>query len=378
MHLTPNRPHRIRLFQIMLFVIAVAMTCVGIAGLASQAKAAPVQFRFDNGQVLMGVFEREKILPASAQFPSDSLPLPQLTTSIDLIGDETNGNLTVSAALNNNGTRIPYMNLPHPLEEGLLIPFTFRLNDPGLSGTYDAATGAATLSGSMDIVIVTGLGTNPLPSVPPDLGVPPLSTFARCRLANVPVNFQTDVKEPFTGERFSGGVGVKGAMVTDWERLPEAVSENGGDCSLIPVATAGPGGLWLSNGIAEPIPQEMVPPTCDIDASYCPPTAVRISKAKLTPKKRSVRPGKKVRLKLAVTNRGDEDARGLTVRIKSSNKRVKVPRKVVLDVDAGSTAKKTITVRVKRRARGKAKITVTADGKKGNARLKIKKPKRRR
>jgi len=376
MHLTPNGHHRFRFTQVSLFLVALTLISLGIAGLATQAKAGPVTLKVDHAQVLLGVFENEPIIPATSQFPSDSLPLPQ-RTDIELRGTETDGQLAFPASTN-GGTQVPYMNLPHPEIEGLKIPFTFRIREPGLSGTYDAATGAATIAGNMDIVIITGTGTSfPLPDGLSDgATIPPLGLFARCRIPNVPVSFSTDTKFPFTGEAFSGGFGSNGALVTAWNALPQVVSENGGDCELIPVATNGSGGLWLSNTIVEPKPQVPPVPTCETNPRFCPDPVVRITALKLTPKKRVVKPGKKVKLKVKVKNTGDGDSTGLKVKIKSSNKKVKVKKAVTLNVDAGSTATATVTAVVKKSAKGKAKITATTGKLKATADLKIKKPKK--
>ena len=373
MHLSPDSHNRFRFGQIALFLVAIALTSLGIAGLATQAKAAPVTLKVDHAQTLLGVFVNEPIIPATANFPSDSLPLPQ-RTDIQLNGTETDGQLNFPASTN-GGTQIPYMNLPHPTIEGLKIPFTFRLKEPGLSGTYDNATGAATVSGNMDIIVITGTGTSfPLPDGLSDgMTVPPLGLFARCRIPNVPVSFSTETKFPFTGEHFSGGFGVNGALVTSWDRLPEVVSENGGECELIPAATNGSGGLWFSNTIVEPKPLVPKTPTCETDQRLCPDPVANISALKVSPKKKIAKAGKLVKLKVKVTNTGDGDQTALRIKVKSSNKRVKVPKTVVMDVDAGTTAIKTIRARVKKQARGKTKITLRTAGLKATSSVKIKK-----
>ena len=380
MHFPDRSTHRMHLVQAALFLVATVMILVGIAGFVTGAKAGPVTFTIDNGQASFGggAFRNIKVLPANPTFPSDSLPLPQ-RTDIELNGTETDGALSFPASTN-TGLQFPYMFLPHPLED-IRIPITMRLNEPGLTGTYDAGTGATTLEGSVDIIVITGTGTNfPLPDATVDAAVPPLGLFARCRISDAPVNFTTEDKFPFNGAPFQGGFGVNGSMSTNWNGLPGAVSENGGDCELVPLVTTSSGGLWFSNGIVEPSPQPPPPePTCETAPRLCPdPPEAAITATSVTPKKRRVKVGKVVKLKVGVTNSGTAAATRVRVRIRSSNRKVKAPRVIKLNVPAGSKASKRIKVRVKRKAKGKAKITVNAEGHKSSTRLKIKKVARKK
>ena len=118
----------------------------------------------------------------------------------------------------------------HPIEPDLKIPFTLRLNDPGLTGTWDAATGAMTLEGKLDIVVITGTGTNfPLPDSLDDVGVPPLGLFARCRIDDVPVNFSTENRVPDHRPAVQRRLRCERRPHHPWTALPAAVAENGGD-----------------------------------------------------------------------------------------------------------------------------------------------------
>jgi hypothetical protein len=377
MHLSPNRQHRTRLAQVSLFLLAVILTGAGIAGLATGAKAAPVTLTFDHGQMsLGGIITERVILPASSQFPSDDLPAPQ-RTDIQLIGNQNGGSVSFPAALN-TGAQFPYMHVLSPTDNTLRVPFTFRLRPPGLSGSYDAATGRTELNGAMDVYVVVGLGATPNPLSPADVAVPPLGLFGRCKLPNVPVSFSTETKSPFTAERFTGGFGVNGALTTAWEDVPQAVPENVTPeqeelCGSLNTIIHGEGGIWLSNGITSPVPQPVPEPTCADDLRYCPvPTYVAIERTKLTPRKKAVRRGKKVKLKVTVRNAGTRDAKRLKVRLRSSNRRVKVPKRLTMKVPAGSSASKTVRVKVKRKAKGrKAVITASAGGMSGRATLKI-------
>ena len=220
-------------------MLLLALAFAGLAAAAPQSKASPVQLTFDNGQVNMGFFRDRVVLPATDTFPSPDLPTPQ-RTDIQLNADLTNGTITVPQATN-TGLQFPYMHLMHPIEQDLKIPLTLRLNQEGLTGTWDQATGKMTLEGPVDIIVVTGTGTNfPLPDSLNDVGVPPLGLFARCRFDNVPMSFSTDNKKPTTGQAFTGGFGKDGALTASWKSLTKSVSENGGNCADL--ATKGSAG----------------------------------------------------------------------------------------------------------------------------------------
>ncbi len=353
-------------------LLALLVAIFGAAAMAPQAKAAPTSITFDNGRLTIGgLWDNKVILPASSTFPSDDLPLPQ-RTDIQLMGDLTDGKVTIPSALN-SGLQFPYVHLMHPIEQGLRIPITMRLNDPGLTGTFDEATGRMTLKGKLDFIVVTGTGTNfPLPDSLTDLGVPPLGLFARCRVNGVPVNFSTETQSPTAGQNFSGGFGVKGALTTKWDELPLPESENGGDCEQLNTLLSVPGGLWLSNGIVKPKPPEQPKPTCQTDQDLCPnPTYTEVDRVKLSPRKRSARPGKTIRLKVRVHNSGTRAAPKQRVRFRSNNRAVKVPKQLRLRVPARGWGKTTVKVRITGKARGRARIIAVANGWRGAALIRI-------
>jgi hypothetical protein len=386
MHLSSNGRHNHRFAQATLLVLALALTIFGIAGLAGQAKAGPVTLKFDNGRVSIGAVIQDKvILPADDKFPSPDLPTPQ-RTDIELTGTETDGNLSFPANTN-TGAQFPYMHVLSPTDPTLKVPLTFRLRDPGLTGTYDAATGATNLSGKMDVVVIVGTGaTFPIPDLLIDTGTPPLNLFGRCRIANVPVNFSTETKAPFTGQRFAAeNFGVNGAMTTSWDDLPTAKIENGTAeqkalCEdQLDTIIHGPGGLWLSNAVVTPVPQPVPEPTCADDLRLCPlPTYVEISGVKVTPKKKTVKAGKSMKIKVKVKNAGTRDSKKTRVALRSSNRLVRVRKSITLKVLAGSSTSKTVTVKVKGKARGKARVTASINGYRSGSTLKIKAKKRRK
>ena len=356
-----------------LLALALVLALTGLLAGAPQSKAAPVQLTFDHGRASFGFFRDRVVLPAGDTFPSPDLPAPQ-RTDVQLNGDLTNGAITIPQATN-TGLQFPYMHIMHPIEQDLKIPLTMRLNAGGLTGTWDEATGEMTLKGPIDIIVVTGTGTNfPLPDSLDDLAVPPLGLFARCRFNDVPMTFSTARKNPITAQAFTGGFGVNGALTAGWKSLAPAVAENGGECADLNQLTTSDGGLWLSNGVAKPKPQPgPPPPTCETDLSLCPdPKYTEIDDVKLRPGKKVVRPGQKLVLTLKVHNSGNIAAKNLKVRIKASNRAFKAPKFVKLTVPARKSKRKKFTVRIKGNARGRGRITAVSNGWSGSSYLKVK------
>ena len=106
-----------------------------------------------------------------------------------------------------------------------------------------------------------------------------------------------------------------------------------------------------------------------------------VNKVTLTPKKRNLKAGKQARLTLKVSNfiTATADAKNVKVLVKSSNKRVKVRKQMMIKkIQPGKTATLRIPVRALGTARGKAKITVTVAGKKAVSNIKLIARKKRR
>lgn len=135
-----------------------------------------------------------------------------------------------------------------------------------------------------------------------------------------------------------------------------------------PVGTEGIG----PNG-CKPIP---CPAGTEGTSPNCTPIPVPLSDAKVNKlsfaKAKPVKAGKKLKLTLKV-GATDGEAGMVKITLKSSNRQVKLPKSVTVNLKPGATALKAITVKTTRKAKGKAKITATAQGKKGVANLKIKK-----
>lgn len=99
-----------------------------------------------------------------------------------------------------------------------------------------------------------------------------------------------------------------------------------------------------------------------------------VNRVAVRPKKRKLRAGKRLKLTVRVSNfiTATANAKKVKVRIKSSNRRVKVRKRVVIrSIRPGKTARVKVAVRARRKARGKAKITVTVAGKKARAHLRV-------
>ena len=106
-----------------------------------------------------------------------------------------------------------------------------------------------------------------------------------------------------------------------------------------------------------------------------------VNQVTVRPKKRKLRAGKKFKLTVKVSNfiTATAAARNVKVIVKSSNKRVKVRRKInIKKIQPGRTAKVTIPVRALGKARGKARITVKAAGKKRTTWVRVIAKKRKR
>lgn len=102
------------------------------------------------------------------------------------------------------------------------------------------------------------------------------------------------------------------------------------------------------------------PPNCTPVVIPTTPDA-KVSKLTLAPKKGKIKAGKKKTLTLSVTASTGKSVR-VTIRLKSSNRKVKVPARLTVTLAPGKTVKKKFTVSAARKAKGKVKITATAGG----------------
>ncbi|MGB0121126.1 MAG: glycerophosphodiester phosphodiesterase family protein, partial [Solirubrobacterales bacterium] len=128
------------------------------------------------------------------------------------------------------------------------------------------------------------------------------------------------------------------------------------NCTLIPPVTCPEG-------------QVGTPPNCGTDV--VDPIA-SVKRIVISPKKGKIKAGKKIKLKIKLTAANDGLSSGVKVNLKSSNRKLKLPKSIRMSLNAGSTTTKTVFVKAKKSAKGKAKITAKAGGKKATAKLKIK------
>ncbi|MCO5314639.1 MAG: metallophosphoesterase [Solirubrobacterales bacterium] len=100
-----------------------------------------------------------------------------------------------------------------------------------------------------------------------------------------------------------------------------------------------------------------------------------INSVRLTPKKRTLKAGRKMKLTVSVSNftTATAVAKRVRVALKSSNRQLKVKRVAVIGkIAPGKTGRVKVVVRATRKAKGKAKITAKVAGKKATATVTIK------
>lgn len=159
------------------------------------------------------------------------------------------------------------------------------LNEPA-AGQVDFASGQVTLTADFEAqVSVSGLGD--------------------CNLDTGDLVLSTENSEPFPGQRFpAGATGVvtgPGAITVSWASLPPGT---GPGCAIINPFVGGPGGFWLSKGIA--------PPTGG-GGEY----DVAALKVRVKPARKAVRGGKAVTFRAKVTNTGDQSTDNVSACVKA-------------------------------------------------------------
>lgn len=212
------------------------------------------------------------------------------------------------------------------------------------TGLLDFATGQVTMAADFRAEVVTQLGT--------------------CNVNTGPITMSTENSEPLPGQRFpagaSGVVTGPGALSVSWQSLSVG-SEPG--CSLIGQFVNGPGGFWISKGIAPPKEQ--------------PQYEVAALGVSVKPKKKTVKKNKKAKFKVTVSNPGDTTASDVELCAKvGKGKRRCID---VGDIAAGARRTSKVTARAKKTS--KVVFKATGDGvKAGKAKAKvvIKKKKKRK
>ncbi len=126
---------------------------------------------------------------------------------------------------------------------------------------------------------------------------------------------------------------------------------------------------------------EGTPPNCGPIVITDPMTV--LTKITLKPKKGKIKAGKKFRLKLAIRAKPGLSPHQFRIKLKSSNRQVKLPKSVVVrlggEVSGGLlSGSKVIKVRATKKAKGKAKIKASYKKHSAKSVLKIKKAKKKR
>ncbi len=192
------------------------------------------------------------------------------------------------------------------------IPGTIdvTLNAPA-TGNVSFATGKVTLNADFKANVNTSLGA--------------------CNVDTGPITLSTENTEPLPGQAFppgpTGVVTGPGALGVSWQSLTVG---NDPGCALIGQFVNGPGGFWISKGIA--------PPT------EAPQYDVVALGVKVKPKKQTAKKNKKATFKVTVNNPGQTDATGVKLCAKVGKGKQKCAKLGTL----AAGAKKTTYVRAKR------------------------------
>ncbi len=294
--------------------------------------------------------------------------------------------------------------------DGLKIDASIELAEAS-TGQFDATTGEL----NMNPKISLSLGTDAMENLPIPVGNGPL----KCVFSPLDVDLSTNpVNWPAPGKPFADtGSLTEGAVAGAWNVKPEVVAIEGGQvCTIIGGMLDAVGGLYLANS-SEPIsdmpaftgtkplpqpcpagttgepgtpPADCVPiveetcippkigtfPDCIDPPVIVDPSAEITKVAVAGPGK--IKAGKKIKLTVKVSNTGGLASGPIKVALKSTNKQVKVPKTVTVDVPAGKTVSRKITVKAGKKAKGKSTITAKYGSKSGKKALKVKAAKKKK
>ncbi len=346
-------------------VLAALVALAGMLALAGTSKAAPVTHTItvDNGKLTLGaVFPDNTIIPADVPGP---LPFPPYANAgpsgtIDVDVDGTTA--TVAAG----DFKMPTVWVPKPGEPDTHVPVLMSVPN-GLTGTT-SAEGDLDLTGDLRISVITGTNA----PVPPS----PLPTPQVCQIDAPNVTWSTGLNAVTPGVPFAAGLEGDGAISAAWADLPNGTEVDGGDCSTVNAVIHDTGAIWLSSGIDTP-PD---PPVCEPPSEglwpdcVTPPTPkANITAVKLLPKKRAIKAGKNLKLRVRVVNKGDK-GRWVTVKLKVNRKRgVTLRKQVKVWAKPGTFVQKQVPFRTNRRkARGKYVVTARGAGKSGKSVIRVK------
>ncbi|MCO5314563.1 MAG: hypothetical protein M9938_00130 [Solirubrobacterales bacterium] len=258
-------------------------------------------------------------------------------------------------------------------------------------GNYNEATGALTMNTKISLT----LGVDDIQALSAEIGFPiPGEGALTCAIGPLDLNLSTGGKWPHDAKPFGNKAALQdGSVAGYWDHKPDAnsVGDPGKQylCDLIGGLLDPVGGLWLANGTLDTYTEgtmpaasdpKPIPPVCEppLEGTYpdCQ-EPVAVPKAKITKVKVSgakIKKGKKGKITIKVTNKGNGVAKNVKVTLKSSNKQVKVPKSVkIKSIAAGKTATIKVTVKTTKKAKGKVTITAKAGGKTGKGKVTIRK-----
>ncbi|HTU16217.1 MAG TPA: hypothetical protein VMF31_13595 [Solirubrobacterales bacterium] len=380
---TTGRSRRVSTKLKAAFVALLAIFAVTAAGATSAQAADKLDITFNDGWIKIPALEAAGLEPIHALDPADPNSL-EVTMTGDL--DTAAGTFTSKAS------DFSFPSQSFEVTPGNNITLNISAN-ADFTGNYVPSSGAFSANLPLKLV-VDGPGFGVKCELKP-LTIPLSSSGAAIDFGSVgdpPSPSNPKAGAPFAAPSNAGAVNGSWTNVTAANNVfgipayDKDAAEMTTDCkNLIGAFTGGDpnasfdGSLWLGGTskvthIDDPVctpPQVGTPPNCEN-----PVTPFAVSKVAVTPGKASVKAGKSVKLKVAVTNSGGT-AGSATVALKSTNKKVTLPKSVKVSVAAGKTAIKTIVVKVNKKAKGKATITAKSGSKSGKSVLTIKKAKKK-
>ncbi|MGB0121095.1 MAG: hypothetical protein WBP55_09110, partial [Solirubrobacterales bacterium] len=326
-----------------------AVLMVGAIGTSSATAAQQLELSFNDSWIKVDSLESLGTSTFHALDPASDPPL-----SVDVAG-----------ALAENG-------------DFLAPPASFEFPDQEIDGGEGIGVITLSITAAKDITgnfnQASGAFTGVLPVT---LTVDAPGFGVKCAIENMNIQLASSGSADFGEEAgtLSGTPLNNGqiALLGSWtgvtiDDVTDVAPTPAGTCALIIGGLIGEadsfdGSIWLSGSAVVsgevdptecPAGQVGTPPNCVDDEG--PKTAAAFTKVKVSPAKGTIKAGKKLTLKVKVTNSGGTDGTAKIV-LKSSNKQVKAPKTVKVKVAAGKTVTKKITLKAGKKAKGKAVVT---------------------
>jgi len=364
-----------------LFTFAALAALFGVFALAGTSKAAPVDhdITFDHGRLTLGaVFPDNTIIPAPVAQP-DCISLPGGSNPATcgpsplspLVPNYPDGNAHVKVTVDGSTATVSAANFKTPMtyvdkpgDPNTKVPIKTTAPN-GLTGTWDAGTGALSLTGDLRIGVATGATGN----TPADI--------SWCQIDAPSVTWSTGLNAVTPGIPFDSPQGLdgNGAISASWADLPNGVSINGGDCSTVNAVVHDTGAIWFGAGEATPPP----PPVCEPPLEGLWPDCVappvtreaRITAVRVMPRHRTIRAGRNLQMRVRVVNRGNLGTR-VRVRLRLNRHRgVRLVRSFSIWVRPDAANTRRVTLHTNRRARGRYRVIARGAGKSSRAVVRV-------